>query len=95
MEPELVICDMTETKSDQKWHLTDLPPEIIGEVVSRMSARDVESVASTCSYLRDAACANALWIRDAIEFNRHFSVPESVQEPVPIFDCSFQNCLNL
>ena len=41
----------------------DLPPEIIGEVVSRLSANDTESLASTCSYLRDAACANALWIR--------------------------------
>ena len=75
MEPEMVICDMTETTSDQKWHLTDLPLEIVGEVVSRLGARDVESLASTCSYLRDAACANALWIRDAIEFSRHFFCP--------------------
>ena len=63
MEPELVKCDIMETTSDQKWHLTDLPPEIVGEIVARLGARDVESLASTCSYLRDAACANALWIR--------------------------------
>ena len=63
MEPEVVICDIMETTSDQKWHLTDLPPEIVGEIVARLSARDVDSLASTCSYLRDAACANALWIR--------------------------------
>ena len=52
-----------ETLLDQKQHLTDLPPEVIGEIVARASAKDVESLASTCSYLRDTACANALWIR--------------------------------
>ena len=52
-----------EATSVQKWHFADLPPEIVGEVVARLSAKDVESLASTSSYFRDAACANALWIR--------------------------------
>ena len=46
------LMDNMETSSVQKWHFTDLPPEIVGEIVARVNAKDVENLASTCSYFR-------------------------------------------
>ena len=47
--------------------LTDLPPELIGEIVLRMSAADVDTMVCTHPYLRNAACANMVWIRRCLD----------------------------
>lgn len=47
--------------------LTDLPPELIGEIVLRMSAADVDTMVCTHPYLRNAACANTVWIRRCLD----------------------------
>ena len=47
--------------------LTDLPPELIGEIVLRMSAADVDTMVCTHPYLRNAACANTVWIKRCLD----------------------------
>ena len=52
-----------EQDSVQSKSLCDLPPELIGEMVIRMSVTDIGSLAGTCSYIRDATYTNVVWIR--------------------------------
>ena len=47
--------------------ITDLPPELIGEIVLRMSAADVDTMVCTHPYLRNAACANPVWIKRCLD----------------------------
>ena len=47
--------------------LTDLPPEMIGEIVLRTDAGDVDSMVRAHPYLRDAACDNTVWIRRCLD----------------------------
>ena len=47
--------------------LTDLPPEMIGEIVLRTDAADVDSMVRAHPYLRYAACDNAVWIRRCLD----------------------------
>lgn len=54
-------------RSQMEPSLTDLPPELIGEIVLRMSAADVDTMVCTHPYLRDAACANPVWIKRCLD----------------------------
>ena len=49
--------------SVQSKSLCDLPPELIWEIVMRIGESDIGSLAGTCSYIRDAAYDNIVWIR--------------------------------
>ena len=76
-------------ESVQSKSFNDLPPEIIVEIVMRMSGSDIHSLAETSVYIRNAVYANITWIRRC---KREFDIevdPSKAEEAGEGSVCSF------